>query len=451
MRLRKTTLVQVIGMAVVAGIAQGQVSTATTQEQIDELRRQIDQLEQKQKADEAAAASALNSPTAASVTADTSGFTIKSHDGDFLLKIGADIQIDSRSYFGAGSEALSDNIVLRRVRPTFSGTIYHYIDYFIRPDFGLGTVLIYDAYAELKYFKSARLRVGKFKPPVGLERLQSDDDTSFAERGLPTLLVPSRDIGFQLSGDLLKNRLYYAVGVFNGVPDNSLADTAVSSHRDYAARVFLTPFQTNDESPLHGLGFGIGTSSGSVDGQALPAYKTFGQNTFVTFAPGVTEAGHRTRLAPQATYYKGSFGLLAEYGLTEEGLQKGTFRTDVGFRAWQVAASYILTGEKKSFVSPTPRKSFDPKNGGWGAWELAFRLGGFSADQALYGDGFASAATSARVTRERVVSVNWYLNRLFRVAVDYANTSFGGGAATAAGGNRNEEKVVIIRFQINFI
>jgi len=138
----------------------------------------------------------------AAVTADTSGFTIKSNDGNFLLKIGADLQIDNRSFFGVGSQTLSDTILLRRVRPTFSGTVYKYIDYYFRPDFGQGTTVIYDAYAELKYFSRAKLRIGKFKPPVGMERLQSDDDTTFVERGLPTLLVPSRDIGFQLSATL---------------------------------------------------------------------------------------------------------------------------------------------------------------------------------------------------------------------------------------------------------
>lgn len=447
MHRKNTTSLILIGIALAAGLARAQSTPATsTQQEIDQLRLQIDQLAQKQKADEAAI-----TPNNASVTADTSGFTIKSGDGDFVLKIGADLQVDNRSFIGVGSQSLSDTILLRRVRPTFSGTVYKYVDYFFRPDFGQGSVIIYDAYIEARYFSRAKLRVGKFKPPVGLERLQSDDDTSFVERGLPTLLVPSRDIGFQLSGDILKNRVNYAVGVFNGVPDNSLTDAAVSSHRDYAARLFLTPFQPDTENPLHGLGFGIGTSSGNVDGEALASYKTFGQNAFISFASGVTEAGHRTRLAPQSYYYVGPFGLLAEYGLTEEGLQKGTFRTDLGFRAWQVATSFILTGETKSFASPTPKKSFDPKKGGWGAWELAFRVGGFSADYALYGDGFASPTASAREAHERVGSVNWYLNRLVKIALDYGNTDFGGGGALALGGNRNEEKVVIVRFQINFI
>jgi phosphate-selective porin OprO/OprP len=293
--------------------------------------------------------------------------------------------------------------------------------------------------------------VGKFKPPVGLERLQSDDDTNFVERGLPTLLAPSRDIGYQISGDVVMRRVAYAIGVFNGVPDNGLSDTAVSDHRDYAGRLFFTPFQPDAHSPLAGLGVGIGASAGNVDGQALPSYKSFGQNSFISFASGVTEAGHRTRLAPGAYYYLGPFGLLTEYGLTEEGLQKGAVRRDIAYRAWQVQAAFLLTGEKKGFTSPTPKKAFDPRNHGWGAVELAARVGDFSAEPGLYNYGFASSATAARRAHEWVGGVNWYLNRLFRTSLDYGHTNFGGGATAAAGGNRPSEKVIVLRFQVNFI
>ena len=434
-------------LGLVAVLSMAPVWAQSTDEKLQALQQQVDALQQriKELKDEETAEKAKS---AATVSADTSGFKIKSDDGNFVLKIGADLQVDNRAFEGAGNGALPDGILLRRVRPTFSGTIYKYVDFFFRPDFGLGQTIIYDAYLELRYFPTAALRVGKFKPPVGLERLQSDDDTSFVERGLPTLLAPSRDIGYQLSGSPLRGRVSYAVGVFNGVPDNGLSDAAASSHRDFAGRLFLTPFLGGGETPLGGLGFGIGASGGSVDRLALPSYKTVGQNNLVTFASGVASAGHRTRLSPQALYYLGGFGLLAEYGLNEEGFQKAALRQDIAFRAWQVQLSYILTGERKGFTSPTPRKSFDPANGGWGALELAARVGDFSADQGLYNYGFADPKASARQAREWVGGLNWYLNRLLRISVDYGDTSFTGGAAN---GNRPNEKVILSRFQVNFI
>ena len=83
------------------------------------------------------------------VTVGPGGFAIQSTDNNFLLKIGADLQTDFRSFFGTGSSSLTDQILLRRVRPTISGTVYKYIDYFIRPDFGQGSVVLYDAYMQL--------------------------------------------------------------------------------------------------------------------------------------------------------------------------------------------------------------------------------------------------------------------------------------------------------------
>jgi phosphate-selective porin OprO/OprP len=450
-------VIEIAAPALIASLLLGfqPAQAQSADEKIQQLEQKVDELDQRLKVAERqkeikAEEDADKAKSTASVTANGGPFTIRSGDGNFVLRIGADFQVDNRTFPGVSLVPLTDQILIRRARPTISGTVYKYVDFYIREDFGQGQTVLYEAYAQLNYFSRFNLRVGKFKPPVGLERLQSDDDTSFVERGLPTLLVPSRDIGYQLSGDIIKNRVNYAVGVFNGVPDNSLSDASVSDHRDYSARIFLTPFQPSSNIRLNGLGVGIGASSGNVDGLTLPAYKTFGQNTFFTFASGVTSVGHRTRLAPQAYYYLGPFGILTEYTLSEEGFQKGTVRRDIALRAWQVQATYILTGEKKVFGTLVPRKVFDPKNHGWGAFELAVRVGDFSVEQGIYNYGFATAATSPRRAHEWVGGGNWYLNRMLRISVDYANTNFGGGAAVAAGGNRPSERVFINRFQVNF-
>jgi phosphate-selective porin OprO/OprP len=430
-----------------------QPAAGTTDQKIEQLQKKVDELDQAVKAAQrkqelAEEAAAQQAKTEATVTADTSGFTIRSPRGNYLLKIGADLQLDNRTYLGAGAGSDIDTVVARRVRPTFSGTIYQYIDFMFRPDFGQGTTAIYDAYAQLNYLPWANLRVGKFKPPIGLERLQSDDDTSFNERGLPSNLIPQRDLGYQISANLFKQRVSYALAVFNGVPDNSIGtDLAASDHRDYDARIFLTPFLP-DENVLSGLGMGFAASGGGTDGDPLPSFKTFGQEVFFTFASGVTAAGHRTRLDPQGYYYLGPFGLLTEYALNEEGFQKNAVRREIAFRAYQAQVSYILTGEKKSFASPTPRKSFDPLHGGWGAVEVAARVGDWEVEKGIYTYGLANSATSPRHLHEWVGGVNWYLNRLFKIAADYGKTNFGGGAPNA---NKPPERTVLLRFQINFI
>ena len=375
---------------------------------------------------------------------------VQSANGDFAIRFSGELQVDVRTFPGVSPLPDTTQTLIRRARPAISGTLFKFVDFYVREDFGLGQMVLSEAYAQLNYFSRFNLRVGKFKPPVGLERLQSDDDTSFLERGLPTLLVPGRDIGVQLAGDIVRNRVSFAVGVFNGVPDNSLGDNTVFEQRDYAARILATPFQPNSGHVLSGLGVGIAATTGPVDGLALPSYKTFGQTTFFTFAAGVTSAGHRTRVAPQASYTWGPYGVLAEYTLSEEGFEKGAVRRDIALRSWQVAGSWLLTGEKKVYGTLVPIRPFNPKQHRWGAVEVALRVSDFAVDREIYGDGFASAAKSPRHSREWVGGVSWYLNRWVRISADYANTTFDGGAAVAAGGNRPSERVFTNRVQVNF-
>src|SRR5205823_3707158 len=105
----------------------------------------------------------------------------------------------------------------------------------------------------------------KFKEPVGLERLQSGANLLFVERGLPTQLVPNRDVGVQLHGELFDGAVNYAAGLFNGVQDSGSGDSDVGSddHKDVAARLFAQPFKKSKPGPLQGLGFGLGGSWGN--------------------------------------------------------------------------------------------------------------------------------------------------------------------------------------------
>ena len=69
-------------------------------------------------------------------------------------------------------------------------------------DFGGGTAVVQDAYVDARFSKVFNLRAGKQKPPLGQERLLSATDILFIERALPTALVPNRDVGVQVYGEL---------------------------------------------------------------------------------------------------------------------------------------------------------------------------------------------------------------------------------------------------------
>lgn len=162
------------------------------------------------------------------------GFYLESRDGDFKLKLRGLIQADARWFPNASGDDGTSAFFLRRVRPTFEGTVYKYFDYKIMPDFGgSGSTSIspslQDAYVDIKYFPYARFRAGKYKTPFSLERLQSGANLIFIERSLAQNIPPNRDVGFMLHGDPFSNGvLCYELGLFNGTVE-AARSTATST------------------------------------------------------------------------------------------------------------------------------------------------------------------------------------------------------------------------------
>lgn len=147
------------------------------------------------------------------------GFFIQSPDGEFKLKVGGYTHADERFFLGGADRPNVSQFVFRRARINLEGTVFKFFDFRILPDFASSKLVLQDAYLDARPVPEAKVRVGKFKTPFGLERLQSATSIAFIERALPTNLVPNRDLGLQVHGDLLRGAVSYAAGVFNGVPD----------------------------------------------------------------------------------------------------------------------------------------------------------------------------------------------------------------------------------------
>ena len=301
------------------------------------------------------------------------------------------------------------------MRPIFEGTVSKYIDFRIMPDFGSGKTELQDAWLDFKYFgPEAKLQVGKFKEPFGIERLQSGTDTLFVERGLPNNLVPNRDIGASLHGDLFNGKLSYAAGVFNGVADGASLDSDIDNNKEFAGRVFVNPFK-GDIGLLEGLGVGFAVTTGKAEGTGssatyLPSFKTPGQSTFFSYRSDAVADGQHTRYSPQTYYSYGSFGLLGEYVVSEQEVTRGADTKKISNDAWQVAASYVLTGEPASYKSVVPREVFDPQKGTWGAFEVVGRVGELNVDDAAF-PTFADITKSAKSAKSWGVGLNWYLEQ----------------------------------------
>jgi len=85
--------------------------------------------------------------------------------------------------------------LIRRARPILDTTVLGIVDFRLVPDFAEGRAQVFDAHVDVRPRPWIKLRAGKFKPPIGLERLQSDPDLPFMERALTSNLSPVRDTG----------------------------------------------------------------------------------------------------------------------------------------------------------------------------------------------------------------------------------------------------------------
>lgn len=391
------------------------------------------------------------------------GFLLESPDDgkSYRLRVGGFIQTDGRFYLSQ-TKPTGSEFLMRRVRPILEGTVGQFYDFRIMPDFGEGTTVLYDAYADIHYLPQLRARIGKFKPGVGLERLQSAQYLKFVERALPTDLVPNRDVGVELHGDLFQDRMEYQVGVFNQIPDNTASvDAANGDAKDFAARVYFHPFanpQFSELGPLEKLGLGISGTYGDATGNTIDSYKSAGQFTFFKYNSGVAASGSRYRYSPQADWYWRSVGLLGEYVENSQRIAPpaakavaNTPRT-ISTQGWQLQASYLLTGEDETYGVVKPRRNFDPLGGGSGAWELVARGDQLLVDNDVYNYGLASKNTSANEALEWSVGINWYLNYNVKFQLDYENTTFRYGAGKSASAARalTAESAVLSEFQVSF-
>lgn len=442
-RKRIPFLIMVAGILLRTSLAGAAESSSSEEERWQELDQKIRILERKLELEQEKADS--ENAKRAVVEAGEKGFVIRSADGAYQLRLRGYTQADGRIYFKDEEQPATNDILLRRVRPIFEGTLNRYTRFRIMPDFGQGKTVLQDSYLEFLYWPAVQFRVGKFKPPLGLERLKSGSNLLFIERGQPTSLVPNRDIGLQLGGTLAKGGLEYAAGIFDGSTDGGSNDSDNNDDKDLVGRAFAHPFRKTGADLSQGLGLGVAGSLGHQKG-GLPSFTSPGQRTFFSYRTDVIADGRRWRVSPQFYYYQGSLGLLGEYVRSVQEIRKGAETANLANKAWQVAVSWVLTGEEASFTDVKPKHPFNPRNGIWGAVELAVRYNELRVDEDAF-PAFADPAKSAKQAAALGVGINWYLDRQVKVSANYEQTTFDRGSAS---GDRETEKALLIRFQVAY-
>ena len=248
---------------------------------------------------------------------------------------------------------------------------------------------------------------------------------------------------------------------------------------------------------------------GAITGQGQPASGTGTLASPKTVTTAVTTTsysaavlnGSQYHFAPQAYWYHGPFGLLGDWTSSTQGLAVNqssstvtTSQTDINAKttpgtgytqipgsrttvtttnqtpqhlvnqksqtnlAWQIAASYVLTGEDNTYWAIKPRENFDPFEGKWGALQAAFRWQELDIDPVTFTNFgsvstplylFADPRSSIQHAQTWGLGLNWFLNSNVKIQGNYEQTAFTGGAVTTTNqvANRPDEKVFFTRVQ----
>lgn len=178
-----------------------------------------------------------------------------------------------------------------------------------------------NAFITYTKFPYSEIRLGQQKVSFSEEYWTSNSALDTIERSLPvTNLSVERDIGINILGDLLGNKINYGIGVFNG---NGINVTDTNDCKDIIGRITVSPFK-GSQGVLDGLTLGVGAWGGKQ-------------------LPGGTVAGDRKRYTGLLVYKYVFLKLQGEY-LFQKLEQTGT--ENKKSKGWYV----ICTGDVKKDV-----------------------------------------------------------------------------------------------------
>src|ERR1019366_9135796 len=220
-----------------------EANDAKAKEHLEALDQKVKVLEREKALEqEASEAKAKEAPK---ISIGQQGFSFGPPNGNFAVQLKGVVQMDSRTFFNDPAVVGNDSLLMRRVRPILQGTVFRDFDFLLVPDFApTSGPQIFDEYVNYRYSPELQFQAGKFKVPIGLEQLVLDRDTLFNERSLVTALVPNRDVGFELHGDLFDGRVSYAAGIFNGTSDGANSGNVdFAGDQAYVGRLFVQPFK----------------------------------------------------------------------------------------------------------------------------------------------------------------------------------------------------------------
>lgn len=370
------------------------------------------------------------------------GFKLESTDGLFSLDFGGQIFLDHAYFFqdsdlerNFGPLENKSGTEFRSARLYFSGNIYENTEFKFQIDFAGEKVVFKDVYLGIKNIPVVgTVRLGHFNEPFRFSSLTSGKYLTFLERASNNYFVPKRNTGIVLFNDFLNNKLSAQIGAFHNAGNDG---NNVLEGDGYAlsGRVTGLPFKNPDKTQL--LHVGAGFSFRKPDSKkydiSMPTSAHLAEKYIKTGA--ISNVKEINLLNFEVVSIQGPFSLQTEYLIANV----NTELEHLKFSNYYAELSWFLTGEHKNykdsyngFGRTKPKKNFGGIEKGPGAWELAARYSKTDLSNGTINGGVQS---------EFLFGVNWYLNPVTRVMVNYALTDIE---------NQGKLNFIQARFQVDF-
>lgn len=409
----------------------------------------------------------------------TDGFHIKSTDGNFDLHIGGRWEEEYRYTFNrsvtapaASTRTSVNSFFAREAFISVDGTVFKNWGFKLNGDFSQQQTnaptgaIIEEAYVEWKELKEFRILFGSFKQPVSMEVTDSPRFSELIQRSPMARFMPSFDTGIKVYGAFLDSTFTYELAVTNGrshLQNQGRDNLDDNDGKEYAARVTTAPFVTDKDSFLRYLRIGA-YATYAHEGQAgigtttLPggiATNELGV-TYLTgagFGPMVFR-GARYRVGAELTYAYGPFMIRGEVAERHDEIFTATKNNLLAIPGYYGTVSFVLTGEDRiPNARIVPKNPFSLADGGWGALEIAGRIGAVSLNRkTIIDDGGIVGPGTGNSNRAQsyTFGLNWWPVQNVKMSLDYIGENYFNDIAQSATHSGSHAHGMLAHFQVDF-
>lgn len=363
---------------------------------------------------------------------------IESADGSFSFQPFGRIHTDA-AFFDDDKVDHPDGVSIRRARIGFKGKVAEDFKYKIEMDFGKESLSFKDTYLAYSGGDAGTIKLGHFKPFLGLEELTSSNNVTFIERSSPiSAFTAGRKIGLAYGvGD---KDWSFNLGAFNDTVSVTSSDDEAWS---LSSRATYAPVAKKGRVVHLGASANYRVPDASTDSARFRA-RAENNNASVRSVDTGTISSVDNVIAyglEAAAVYDG-LSLQGEYLAANTDIDGGG---SADFDGYYAQASWLLTGESRpykakagKFGSIKPTNPFNSK-GGTGAWELALRYSNLDLNN-------SSAGITGGEMNNLTAGVNWYVNNYIRLMANYIMVDTDQSATTAD----DDPNIALLRAQLVF-